>query len=130
MLTIAGEEGIAGNLNAPALDAQLNHPQAVAIDPAGNLYIADTGNSAIRKLDKATGDLTTLALTTGTVTTPGGTTSGTTSGTTPGGGTGGTGGGTGGSGGGGGGGASSLPFLLALSALAALHPRPQKRRQS
>jgi autotransporter-associated beta strand protein len=130
VLTIAGEEGIAGNLNAPALDAQLNHPQAVAIDPAGNLYIADTGNSAIRKLDKATGDLTTLALTTGTVTTPGGTTSGTTSGTTPGGGTGGTGGGTGGSGGGGGGGASSLPFLLALSALAALHPRPQKRRQS
>src|SRR5207248_6468743 len=38
--------------NGPALNAQLNTPQGVAVDPAGNFYIADTANNAIRKVGK------------------------------------------------------------------------------
>ena len=34
----------------PAANAQLNGPQGVAVDAAGNLYIADTENNAIRKV--------------------------------------------------------------------------------
>jgi len=35
----------------PALSAQLNLPFQLAIDPAGNLYIADSGNDVVRKVD-------------------------------------------------------------------------------
>jgi sugar lactone lactonase YvrE len=31
-------------------DAQLNFPQAVAVDGAGNVYVADTGNNEVRKI--------------------------------------------------------------------------------
>ena len=39
--------------------AQLSHPEGLAIDAQGNLYIADTGNQLIRKV--AAGTLTTVA---------------------------------------------------------------------
>lgn len=45
----------------PALLATLNFPTAVAIDEAGNLYIADTMNHRIRKVDAGTGVITTIA---------------------------------------------------------------------
>src|SRR5947207_2608811 len=32
----------------PAIDAQLNAPSALTVDPMGNLYIADTNNNVIR----------------------------------------------------------------------------------
>jgi hypothetical protein len=35
----------------PALEASLKDPTSIAVDSAGNLYIADTGNKAIRKVD-------------------------------------------------------------------------------
>jgi sugar lactone lactonase YvrE len=35
---------------AAATDAQLSFPEGVAVDQAGNVYIADTGNSEIRKV--------------------------------------------------------------------------------
>lgn len=35
----------------PALNAQLNLPFQLAIDPANNLYIADSGNDVVRKVD-------------------------------------------------------------------------------
>src|SRR5215475_11627157 len=38
--------------NGLALGAQVNGPTALALDSAGNLYIADTGNSLIRKVTK------------------------------------------------------------------------------
>ena len=36
-----GREGV------PARQAQLNHPAALAVDAAGNLYVADAGNDRI-----------------------------------------------------------------------------------
>ncbi len=49
--TIAGN-GVAGDSGDGGLatDAQLNNPLAVAINPAGDLYIADSGNLRIRKV--------------------------------------------------------------------------------
>jgi sugar lactone lactonase YvrE len=44
----------------PALEARLN-PSAVAVDTAGDLYLADSGNHRIRKLSAATGIITTVA---------------------------------------------------------------------
>lgn len=45
----------------PALRATLNFPSAVAVDAAGHLYIADTMNHRIRRVDAATGTITTVA---------------------------------------------------------------------
>ena len=59
--TIAGtgEQGFGGN-GGPATQAPLNYPYGVAVDGAGNLYIADVGNHRIRKVD-STGTITTIA---------------------------------------------------------------------
>ena len=53
--TMAGT-GVAGYSgdNGPATSAQLNHPSAVMLDSSGNLYIADSGNSRIRKITAGT----------------------------------------------------------------------------
>ena len=58
---IAGtkEAGYAGD-GGPAVKAQLNYPAGVALDKVGNLYIADTGNHRIRRVDTA-GIITTIA---------------------------------------------------------------------
>jgi uncharacterized protein (TIGR03437 family) len=50
--TIAGNgsPGFAGESVAPA-EAQLNAPGGVAVDGAGRVYIADTGNSRVRRID-------------------------------------------------------------------------------
>jgi len=62
--TIAGTgaEGFSGD-NGPATEARLARPSAVALDGSGNLYIADTNNSRVRKLNLATGVITTAAST-------------------------------------------------------------------
>ena len=54
-----GEYGFSGD-GGPAVQAALSYPSGVAVDGAGNLYIADTGNYRIRKVD-ATGTITTIA---------------------------------------------------------------------
>ena len=51
--------GVDGD-HVAATDAALNNPYGMAYDAAGNLYIADTDNSCIRKVDVA-GMLTTIA---------------------------------------------------------------------
>lgn len=59
--TIAGATaGFSGD-NGPAIDARLNHPTALAVDAAGDLFIADTQNFRIRKIAAATGAITTVA---------------------------------------------------------------------
>lgn len=45
----------------PATGALLNFPSAVVMDRNGNLYIADTRNHRVRKVDALTGTITTLA---------------------------------------------------------------------
>ena len=59
--TIAGtgEYGFSGD-GGPAAEAQIGDPFGVAVDVAGNLYIADLGNQRIRKVD-STGTITTIA---------------------------------------------------------------------
>jgi sugar lactone lactonase YvrE len=49
--TVAGT-GVAGfeGDDGPAVSAQLNHPREVAVDSAGNLYIADADNHRVRKV--------------------------------------------------------------------------------
>ncbi|MBS1813932.1 MAG: Ig-like domain repeat protein [Acidobacteria bacterium] len=70
LITIAGHLGVQGSAgdNGPANQAYLNTPEGLAMDAAGNLYIADTGNSVVRKIDAATGNITTFA---GTITVAG-----------------------------------------------------------
>ena len=54
-----GVYGFGGD-DGPAVDAQLRSPWSVAADSAGNLYIADTVNFRIRKVDSS-GVITTFA---------------------------------------------------------------------
>jgi sugar lactone lactonase YvrE len=45
----------------PAVEAGLNFPSAMAVDSIGTLYIADTFNHRIRRVEAATGRISTLA---------------------------------------------------------------------
>ena len=44
----------------PATAASLNAPKGIAVDAAGNLYIADTGNAVVRTVSANTGQISTL----------------------------------------------------------------------
>ena len=55
-----GAGGYSGD-GGPATSAALYHPGAVAVDSAGNLFIADTDNDRLRKVDARTGDISTVA---------------------------------------------------------------------
>lgn len=60
--TVAGTgvKGFSGD-GGPAAQAQLNQPHSLAFDAAGALYVCDIGNDRIRRLDPATGTITTWA---------------------------------------------------------------------
>lgn len=52
--------GLRGFSDGPADTAQFNNPRGIALD-GDNLYVADTGNHAIRRIDLSSGQVTTLA---------------------------------------------------------------------
>jgi streptogramin lyase len=49
VVTQAGVAGRTGNADGIGNAARFNHPYSLAMDPAGNLYVVDLGNAAIRK---------------------------------------------------------------------------------
>jgi sugar lactone lactonase YvrE len=62
IVTVAGN-GTQGNSgdDGPATAAQLNQPLGITVDIAGNLFIADTGNNRIRRVDVYSGEITNFA---------------------------------------------------------------------
>lgn len=54
-----GEEGRGGD-GGPATEARLDKPRGVAVDAAGNLYVADSDNHLVRRVDPG-GTITTIA---------------------------------------------------------------------
>src|SRR6185369_6043240 len=63
--TIAGTgiSGLSGD-GSPAITAQFSWPSGVALDGAGNIYIAYKNNSRVRMISAATGNVSTFAGTT------------------------------------------------------------------
>ena len=55
-----GTSGFGGD-GGPATDALLNQPSAVAIDSIGNVFFTDVNNMRIRKIERSTGIITTVA---------------------------------------------------------------------
>ena len=60
--TIAGtgEKGFSGD-GGPATEAQIGNANGLAFDKYGNLFISDTTNDSIRRIDAETGVITTVA---------------------------------------------------------------------
>ncbi len=62
LTTLAGTGAVAfAGDGGPATSAVLSQPQCVAVDGLGNVYVADTGNNRVRRVDAATGVITTIA---------------------------------------------------------------------
>jgi sugar lactone lactonase YvrE len=58
--TVAGRSGLPGFADGAAAEARFNTPNGVAVDSAGAIYVADTGNHVIRRI-APNGTVTTLA---------------------------------------------------------------------
>ena len=70
--TVAGDAGQLGSVDGVGAGARFNFPLSIAVDGAGNLYVADTRNDTVRKITPA-GVVTTpvgVALKSGTVAGP------------------------------------------------------------
>lgn len=55
-----GMAGFSGD-GGLAIDATLNYPSAVTFDSVGNMYIVETGNNTVRKVNAITGIISTIA---------------------------------------------------------------------
>ena len=55
-----GDKGFSGD-GGPATGAALNEPYGIALDRAGNIFVADRLNRRVRRIDAASGIITTLA---------------------------------------------------------------------
>ena len=62
IITVAGTgtAGFSGD-GGLATNARLNTPQGIFVDGLNNIYIADTKNSVVRKIDAVTGNINTIA---------------------------------------------------------------------
>ena len=58
--TLAGSVGSQGSADGTGTAARFYNPMGVAVDPSGNVYVADTGNNTIREISPG-GGVTTLA---------------------------------------------------------------------
>ncbi len=58
--TLAGT-GAKGSADGPLASAVLNNPQGIALDDRGNLWVVDSGNNTIRKIDLIRNTITTVA---------------------------------------------------------------------
>jgi uncharacterized repeat protein (TIGR01451 family) len=67
-----GTSGTANGDGGPATSAQLANPEGVTVDSTGNVYIADTADSVVRKVDSATHIITSYAGSPATANTNGG----------------------------------------------------------
>ena len=55
-----GKQGFTGD-GGPAAKATFNGPKGIAVDAAGNAFVVDTENHAIRRIDAKTGEISTIA---------------------------------------------------------------------
>lgn len=60
VLAGTGEKGLGGD-NGPAVQAQFNGPHHLLMGPDGLLYVADTWNNSVRRIDLRTGLVTRVA---------------------------------------------------------------------
>ena len=61
-VTTIGGNGTFGYVNSTnGIAAAFNNPEKLVADAAGNIYVADTGNGSIRRIDATTGAVTTFA---------------------------------------------------------------------
>lgn len=60
VITLAGQHGVTGATDAQGTNATFNEPWGLCADSIGNVYVADTRNNKIRKID-VTGNVTTFA---------------------------------------------------------------------
>ena len=59
--TVAGQVGQLGAADGPAAQATFNKPAGLALDGAGGLLVAEANNLTVRRLDLASGQVTTVA---------------------------------------------------------------------
>jgi len=57
--TLAGQAGSVGSTDANGGSARFNSPEGIAVDDDGNVFVADTGNFTIRKINPA-GEVSTI----------------------------------------------------------------------
>ncbi len=56
----SGKRGYGGD-GGPARAAQFDGPKGITVDEAGNIFVVDTENQVIRRIDSGTGEISTLA---------------------------------------------------------------------